>query len=278
MTTGDWHIPSHLLERYLDGTLDPVNVMSLEAHLVRCARCRTAVPADGAWLATSWERIAAEVTAPRPPVTEHLLRRAGVPGHLARLLAATPALTRAWAAAVAAALGFAVAAAHLAEHGFLAFLTLAPVLPTAGIALAYGRRTDPAHETYAATPMAGAPLLLVRSVSVLVTAVALTALAVPLLPASAMSPTMSPAAWAWLLPALALTSGCLALATRVPLPLAAVVLGGGWVAVVTVAGVATDDRTLPFGPAAQALYGCAVALLTLVLYVRRHRLDPAEPR
>ncbi|MFI7028487.1 zf-HC2 domain-containing protein [Microbispora rosea] len=274
MTTGDWHIPPGLLERYLDGSLDPVGVMSVEAHLVRCARCRTAVPADGGWLATSWERIAAEVAAPAPPLTERLLRGAGVPGHLARLLAATPALSRAWAAAVAVALGFAVAAAHLAGHGFLAFLTLAPVLPTAGIALAYGRRIDPAHETYAATPMAGAPLLLVRSTAVLLTALALTALAVPLLPAA----TMPSVAWAWLLPALTMTSGCLALATRVPLPLAAVTLGGGWVAVVTGVGAVTGDRTLPFRPGAQVLYGCAVALLTLVLYVRRHLLDPAEPR
>ncbi|MEV4455652.1 zf-HC2 domain-containing protein [Microbispora sp. NPDC049633] len=275
MTAGDWHIPPDLLERYLDGTLDPVGVMSLEAHLVGCGRCRTEVPADEGWLAASWERIAAEVAAPRPPVTEHLLRRAGVPGHLARLLAATPALSRAWAAGVTAALAFAVAAAHLAEHGFLAFLTLAPVLPTAGIALAYGRRADPAHEMYSATPMAGAPLLLVRSVAVLLTAVVLTALAVPLLPAAAM-PSV---AWAWLLPALAVTSGCLALATRVPLSLAAAALGGGWLGVVTAVGAMTGDHALPFRPAAQVLYLCAAALLALVLYVRRHRLDPAlEPR
>ncbi|GAB3147737.1 zf-HC2 domain-containing protein [Microbispora hainanensis] len=242
------------------------------------------MPADAAWLAMSWERITAEVAAPAPPLTERLLRAARVPGHLARLLAATPALSRAWAAAVAVALGFAVAAAHLADHGFLAFLTLAPVLPTAGIALAYGRRIDPAHETYAATPMAGAPLLLVRSTAVLLTALALTALAVPLLPSVAVqsvavqSVALPSVAWAWLLPALAMTSGCLALATRVPLPVAAVTLGGGWVAVVTAVGAVTDDRALPFRPAAQVLYGCAVALLTLVLYVRRHRLDPAEPR
>ncbi|KAA9376524.1 zf-HC2 domain-containing protein [Microbispora cellulosiformans] len=269
MTDGDWHIPPGLLERYLEGALDPVNVMSLEAHLVRCDRCRTAVPADEAWLAASWRGVSAEIARPRPSPAERALRRAGVPEHLAKLLVATPALSRAWAASVAVALAFAVTAAHLTDEGFLVFLTLAPVLPTAGIALAYGRWADPAYETYAATPMAGAPLLLVRSVAVLLTAVALTTLAVPLLPA---------ATAAWLLPALALSTGCLALATRVPLPVAAAVLAGGWPLAVTAVGLATDDRALPFRPAAQVLYGGVAALLALALYVRRHRLDPAEPR
>lgn len=61
------------------------------------------------------------------------------------------------------------------------------------------------------------------------------------------------AAWIWTIAARRLAS-----ALRRP--------GGRWIAAATLAEA---------GPAAQVLYGCAVALLTLVLYVRRHRLDPA---
>ncbi|MEW9530488.1 zf-HC2 domain-containing protein [Microbispora sp. NPDC049125] len=268
----DWHVPAELLDRYLSGALDPVQVMSVDAHLARCGPCRTAVPPDEEWLAASWERVADEVVRPRQSLAERASRRLGVPEHLARVLVATPTLSRAWLAALAVTLGFGVAAAHLAPGGLLAFLTLAPVLPPAGIALAYGPWADPAHESYAATPMAGAPLLLLRSVAALVTALVLTGLAVPLLP------VMTPMSAAWLLPALALTSGALALGTRLPLPVAAAGLAACWVGVVTAVGAATGDRSLPFQPGAQVAYGCAAALLALVLYLRRHHLDPGEPR
>ncbi|MCT9935358.1 zf-HC2 domain-containing protein [Planotetraspora sp. A-T 1434] len=266
---GTWHIPSDLLERYLGGDLDVAQVMSVEAHLVRCARCRTAVPGDETWLAASWERIEDAVGSPRPRPAERVLRHLGVPRHLARLLVATPTLSRAWLAAVTAVLTFAIVAAHAAGNGFPAFLTVAPVLPLAGIALAYGRWVDPAHESHAATPLAGPRLLLLRALAVLVTAIALTGLAAPLLPAMTA---------AWLLPSLALAGGCLALATRVPLPLAAAALGAGWIGVVAVTGGLTGDWSVPFGPTAQVVYGCAAPVLALVLYSRRHRLDPGEPQ
>jgi hypothetical protein len=75
---------------------------------------------------------------------ERALRWCRVPEHTARLLAGTPALSRAW---------------------------VTPVLPVAGVALAYGRRVDPAYEVLAATPLAGGRLLLVRALAVVAPAV-----------------------------------------------------------------------------------------------------------
>ncbi|MEU6998390.1 zf-HC2 domain-containing protein [Nonomuraea sp. NPDC046570] len=267
-----WHVHADLMGRYLSGSLDPALAMSVDAHLGGCAACRAAVPYEEEWLAGGWQRLADEAGLPASGPAERLLLRAGLPGHLARLVTATPTLSRAWLVAVVAVLAFGVIAARQTDQALPLFLVLAPVLPPAGIAAAYGPRVDPAHEMLAATPLSGARLLLTRSTAVLATAFALAGLASPLLPAP---PWLSAA---WLLPALALTSGCLALSTRVPLPLAAFAAAGLWLTGVAAAAGAAGDWRVSFHPAAQILYGCAALLLTVLAYRRRDRLDPGEPR
>ncbi|WP_439674327.1 zf-HC2 domain-containing protein [Embleya sp. MST-111070] len=265
-----WHIPEPLLTRYLSGGLPVAHVMSIEAHLAGCPSCRAHVPVDPDWLARSWAGIDAAID--RPPWPERALARLGVRPHVARLLTATPALSRAWLLAVIAVLAFGTAAAHLAGDTpgvLLAFLVGAPVLPLAGVALAYGPGVDRAYEVQAATPLAGSRLLFLRAGAVLVTAAALTGLAAPFLPGPAGLGA------AWLLPALALTLACLAIGTRLPLPIAAGGLTLGWVAVVL--GTQRVDRYLLFAPVAQAGWACAVPLLALVVYARRRRLDPGSP-
>ncbi|GAA3507716.1 hypothetical protein FHR32_004284 [Streptosporangium album] len=274
-----WHLPEELIERYLAGHLDPVQVMSVESHLARCERCRAAVPYEEGWLAASWEGIEDLVDRPRPRPVARILRRAGVPEHMATFLAATPALARGWLVAVAAVLAFAVAAAHLAAHdpvrslhALVTFLVVAPVLPLAGIALAYGRHVDPVHELQAATPMAGSRSLLLRALAVLVTAIVLTGLAAPLLPGP---PGL---AGAWLLPALALAVATLALSTRISPPASAAALAAAWFGAVTAGSGLAGDELLLFSPGAQALYGMAALILVPLVYLRRARLDPGEPR
>lgn len=277
MTREDWHVPADLMDRYVTGRLEPAPVMSVEAHLARCARCRAAVPYEAEWLAASWERLEEEVDRPRRGPVERLLGRAGVPEHLARLLVATPMLGRAWAVAVTVVLACAITAGQISTgYGpavLLAFLITAPVLPLAGIALAYGRHVDPVHETQAATPMAGPRLLLLRASAVLATALVLTAAATPWLPGP---PGLSAG---WLLPSLALSTGTLALSVRVPVTAAAALLGTAWLGVVgTAAAVHAEDRFLFFTPAAQALYAVAACALIPFVYLRRSRLDPGESR
>ncbi|MDF2706890.1 MAG: hypothetical protein K0R62_2542 [Nonomuraea muscovyensis] len=254
-----WHIPDDLRERYLEGTLEPAPAMSVDAHLGRCADCRAAVPYEKDWLEASWARLEAELITPRPGLSERFLRRGGVPDHLARLLSATPTMSRAWLAAVVVVLAFAVLAAREQAEFLPAFLIVAPVLPLAGIALAYGPRVDPAHELVAATPMSGPRLLLTRATAVLAVSVVLAGLASPLLPAP---PGLSAA---WLLPALAAASGCLALSSRLPVPIAALAVGGVWLAIVG-AGRFIGNWLDVFGPTPQIGYGVAVLLLTYRLH------------
>ncbi|GII00253.1 zf-HC2 domain-containing protein [Planobispora takensis] len=270
-----WHLPDGLTERYATGRLEPAQVMSVEAHLARCGRCRAAVPYEPEWLAASWERVAGVVDRPAPRLSERVLHRLGVPGHVARLLSATPSLSRAWLAALAAVLAFAVAGARLVpgeENVLLAFLLVAPVLPVAGVAVAYGRHVDPVHETQAATPMSGPRLFLLRAVAVLAVALGLTGGATLLFP----GPLGLSAAW--LLPALALSLGLLALSGRFSPLLAGAVLATGWFGSALVCHAVLNDRFLPFHPAAQALYGAATLALLPLVYLRRRRLAPGEPR
>ncbi|MEV0150666.1 MULTISPECIES: zf-HC2 domain-containing protein [unclassified Nonomuraea] len=273
-----WHLPQELIEQYVSGCLEPVQVMSVESHLARCGRCRAAVPYEREWLAASWEKIEDLVDRPRPRPVALLLRRFGVPEHVATFLAATPALTRGWLLAVTAVTAFAVAAAHLVSRdpqavfdGLVPFLVLAPVLPLAGIAVAYGPRVDPVHELQAATPMGGARALLLRAVAVLVTAIVLTGTATPLLPGP---PGLTAA---WLLPALALTAATLAMSTRFPPMISAAALTATWFGAVVTSTKLTGDVLAPFSLAAQALYGAAALILIPVIYLRRARFDPGEP-
>jgi hypothetical protein len=272
--TDHWHVHPGTLDDYLTGRLDPARVLSVEAHVARCARCRGAIPADQAWLDDGWAEILDAVDRPRLSPVERLLRLVGVPEHRARLLAATPSLRRSWLLSLAAVLGFAVLASQATGDGnghTLVFLVVAPVLPVLAVAAAYGPRVDPVHEIAATTPSAGAKLLLWRSSAVLVASVVTCAVGAALL---------HDAGWlaaAWLLPALALCLTGLALATAVPLQLAAGVLGGSWViAVITVVNVTRDQGTA-FGPVAQVGYVVAAALAALTLFARRRRLDPGEP-
>ncbi|MFI6597453.1 zf-HC2 domain-containing protein [Nonomuraea sp. NPDC050536] len=274
-----WHLPEELIEHYVSGYLEPVQVMSVESHLARCEHCRAAVPYERGWLAESWARIEDLVDRPRPRPVARLLRRFGVPEHVATFLAATPALARGWLLAVTAVTAFAVAAAHLVSRdtqavfdGLVPFLVLAPVLPLAGIAVAYGPRVDPVHELQAATPMGGARVLLLRAVAVLVTAIVLTGIATPLLPGP---PGLTAA---WLLPALALTAATLAMSTRFPPLISAAALTATWFCAVVTSTKLTGDVLAPFSPAAQALYGAAALILIPLIYLRRARFDSGEPK
>ncbi|WP_433518005.1 zf-HC2 domain-containing protein [Nonomuraea sp. CA-143628] len=255
-----WHITDDLMDAYRSGGLDPAQAMSVDAHLGGCPDCRAAVPYEEDWLRDSWQRLEAEVLSPRPSPMERLLGLCGVPQHVARLLTATPTMNGAWVAAVVAALTFAVLAARKSDTFLPLFLAVAPILPLAGIALAYGPRVDPVHESLAATPLSGARLLLIRATGTLAVAVVLAAVASPLLPAPAWLSA------AWLLPSLAMTSCCLLLSSRLPVPVSALTTGGLWLLGVAAVGGATGDLLAPFGLAAQIGYGCAALLMSLRLY------------
>ena len=210
--TGSWHLDDDLLDTYAEGRpLTPALAASVEAHLERCSACqlRLVPSADLPRLDAVWAEVEDALDAPRAGLLERLLLRAGVASDTARLVAVTPSLQRSWITGTVLALTLALLVAHSGERGVAMFLALAPVLPVAGIAVAFGPRTDPFHEVALAAPYSSFRLLLVRSAAVLA---ATTALAVPV---TLLLPSTPLVAAAWLLPALALAVTSLALATRI---------------------------------------------------------------
>ncbi len=171
---GTWHVDEDDLRAYARGGLAAPALWSADAHLTACAHCRgvLAEVSDAAALEAGWERLDAELDAPRPGWFEGLLVRCGVGDGTARLLAATPVLRRSWLGAVVAVLlmTFAVALMAGAADKPALFLAVAPLLPLAGVALAYGPALDPTHEMTVVSPMHGFRLLMIRTVAVLAVA------------------------------------------------------------------------------------------------------------
>jgi hypothetical protein len=269
---GRWHADAEDLRAYARGELAPPRLWSVDTHLVACAPCREALAtvSDPVVLDAGWERLDAELDAPRPRLLESLLVRIGVADHTARLLAATPVLRRSWLAAVALVLLMTVVATDTgrvsASPTF--FLALAPLLPLAGVALSYGPVLDPTYEMAVVSPLHGFRLLMIRTVAVLTTGLVLNGLASLALPAYGLR------ALAWLLPALALTGTGLALTARWGPVLPPCLVGGAWVTLLLVAQAKAHGGTLaPFTALGQGVAGAVAALAAGLLYVVRDRFD-----
>ncbi|KUN08218.1 hypothetical protein AQI95_09930 [Streptomyces yokosukanensis] len=265
-----WHVAEDELRAYARGDLAPPLLWSADTHLAGCARCR-AVLAE-AWdpgaLRTSWERLDAELDAPRPGLFERLLTRLGVADHTARLLAATPVLRRSWLAAVSLLLVMSVLTAH-GVHSDRLFLALAPLLPLAGVALSYGPALDPTYEIAVVSPVHGFRLLMIRTIAVLAAVLGLSGLATLALPGYGLG------ALGWLLPALALTATGLALTPRCGPVLAPSLVGGAWVALLLTAHAYQGGAgaPVPFTAVGQAVAAGVAALAAGLLFAVRDRFD-----
>src|SRR4051812_45038896 len=227
MTT--WHIDAADVITYRDGRVGNARAASIETHLVACAGCRdlvatTVEDSDGDRLRRVWLEIVDVAEAPAPLLAERMLRRLGTRPDTARLLAASPSLRLSWITGVAVVLAMAAASSHTGRIGLALFLALAPVLPVAGVAASFGPGVDPAYEVTVASPYSSTRLLLLRSLAVVLTTLTLTAAGAALLPDQQ-------AAAAWLLPALGLTAGTLALSTRFDPLRAGVAMAALWFAV-----------------------------------------------
>ncbi len=273
--TGSWHLDDDLLDTYAEGRpLTPALTASVETHLERCSACqRRLVPtADLPRLDAVWAEVVEALDAPRPTLLERLLLRAGVAEDTARLVAVTPSLQLSWVTGTAIALTLALVVAHSGERGVALFLALAPVLPVAGVAVAFSARTDPLHEIAVAAPYSSFRLLLVRSAAVLLATLVLA------VPAAALLPSTPLVAAAWLLPALALVSGSLALATRVEPVVSSAALSTVWL-VLALSGLAPGREPLVVATVVPQLV-CAVLLAvacTVLVLQRREPLVSGSP-
>jgi hypothetical protein len=278
MTTSlpESHIAPAQLSAYAAGQLSAAEESFLEEHLLSCAACRQLVPSviavDERRLDAVWNHVVDVLDQPRASVVERALHRLGASRETARLVAAAPSLRLPWLTAVAACLLLAVAAAGAGGvRGSWLFLTLAPLIPVAGVAAAFGPHTDPAWELTRATPYSLARLTLLRGAAVLTSTLPLAVLAGLLLPGSAW--------WVgavWLLPALAFVTATLWAATYLEPLIAAAVLAVGWAAVTSDAMWRRTDPALLLRPSVQLAFAGAAAVAAVGLWSRRGKL--AGPR
>ncbi|WP_086784282.1 zf-HC2 domain-containing protein [Streptomyces caniscabiei] len=262
-----WHADDGDLREYAHGTLAAPRLWSVETHLAACADCRAALSAHvpPAEISAGWARLDAALDAPRPGPVESLLVRLGVADHTARLLAATPVLRGSWLGAVVLTLLLAVGVGVAASP--LLLLATAPLLPLAGVAVSFGPALDPTYETAVVAPMHTFRLLMVRTVAVLATTTALSALA------SLALPSFGLAALGWLLPALALTSTGVALTARLGPVLAPVLVGTGWTALVVLSRLLASGTPLPFTAQGQGAAAAVAVLASVLLVAARDRFD-----
>ena len=272
--TAGWHLDDEALSGYATGRVSAAVAASAEAHLTTCSACRTrlapAVPETR--LAAIWDEVDQRVDTLSLPWFERALVRLGMGEDTARLLAATPSLTASWLGAVAGSAAFAAVAADVSARGLFAFLTLAPMLPVAGVAAAYGRDADPAHEIAVASPYSMLRLLLLRSLTVVAATIVLTGLAGLLLADHGW------AAAGWLLPAVALTAATLSLSTRLTPVWAAAGVLGTWVVGVGVAWQSTGSRLAAFGEVGQLVALTVTAVAVVLLVAQRHSFAFASRR
>lgn len=233
------HIDEQLMIGYCELSVTAATASAIEAHLMSCASCRAELADvaisthDGlANQQSVWDGVLERVDRPTRSITERLLGAIGVRPDMAKLLATTPALRLAWLAAVGFVAAFAVAAARMDGDGPWLLLVIAPLLPVAGVATAYGPALDPTYEIGVAAPVSGLRLILLRTLAVIASTVPLLAVAAIIAPGDGWI------VFGWVLPAFALVAITLALSTVTSPERAGVIAGVGWM----VALVALMDR------------------------------------
>jgi hypothetical protein len=278
MTT--WHASTDVIETFATSprSLDPVVASSFEAHLLECDVCRAAVHAcvasDDAALRRSWDRVAEQIDQPRPSLAERVLHRVGFDTGTARLVAATPVLR--WSGVLTIAVVAAGAALASRSNDALGpLLVIAPLTPLAAVAAVFGSWVDPAGEAGSAAPLHGPGLVLRRAAAVSTFTFA------ALLVASLGAPSVTLETAAWVLPALALTLGALALATRWPPGVAASALAAGWIFAVATA-IYVDGphaqlaQSAVFGPLGQSIAAICCVAAAVGIVVGRDAYATAE--
>lgn len=272
-----WHPPSEVLEAYGSGRLSASQVWSVEAHVTGCQQCHQALGSqlgDPERLEAIWDGVIDRIDAPRPRLIERFLVAVGVPEHLARLLGATPSLTVPWLVAVAAVLGFGLVMAWNsaggspldARAGLFVFLLVAPLVPLAGVAVAFGPVVDPAYEVAVATPFHGFRLLLIRTVAVVSTSMAMALVAALALPGAGLMTA------AWIVPSLALAGVALALSTFISPLIAGALSSMLWIVTVSLAE-AGPNTLVAFGWGGQLVAVAVLSAAAVLVLLRRDAFE-----
>ncbi|MGW1057302.1 hypothetical protein [Micromonospora rubida] len=255
------HPSAGLLSRYADpdAAFDDPALWAVESHLDTCPECRARLgellPATATGLVSAvGAAVAAEIARHGPPAR-----------HRPWLAAARRWVMWAWLPWLATA-SAALLTAFLLQYQFpqvpSLVLLVAPVAPLVPMAGALNRRSDPAWEIVAATPRAGLPLLLRRTLAVLLCMV-------PVLMLIGALAGQSPARW--LLPCLGFTALTLLLGERIGVTRAAVVLGVGWLLAVMLPSLAAERLPVLLTPASTPGWLAVTGLCVVALAVQRGR-------
>ena len=274
MSATTWHVTPALLRRYEQGSLDAAASSSVEAHVARCPACRAEVArlAPLPDLAQLWTAVRDEIAQPREPWLVRQLRRMGLPDADAVVLSASQSLRIPWAIGVLAVVTSAVVLAQLSDRRTdLVYLALAPLVPAVGVAATYDS-TDPIRDLTDVTPMSKFRLLLLRTLVVL-------ALGIPTTLVLGLAVTgWSAAAFAWLLPCLALTLVALIVLRWLSAWRTSVGIAVMWISVVGVVGGRDGTGALSGLPLQGACALVALGALTILLSWFRPRSPEEAPR
>lgn len=266
-----YHVAPLDLRGWVEGHAEAVAAMSVEQHLVRCEQCRASVatliasgPAAGPDLDAVWMAVRDEVELPPRSWLEGVLTRLGLPPADAILVSAAPALRGSWLCAVALALLFAVGGAmSIRQGGVTLFLTFAPLAPVLGVALAFGPEASPALEQESAAPYPLVRLVLLRTCTVLLTALPVVLLGQAVLPERV--------SLLWLLPAAGFTAAVLALSTWFGPWRPALTITLVWVACTSTAALRWHDVEVLLNGRYLVLYVLMLVLGPVVLVLRARR-------
>lgn len=273
------HIDERLLIGYWELSVTAATAASIEAHLMTCTGCRAALANVGSAAAGGlvdqravWDAVLERVDQPRRSITERLLGALHVRADTAKLLATTPALRLAWLTAVVFVAILASVAARVEGDGPWLLLVIAPLLPLAGVATAYGPAMDPTYEIGVAAPTSGLRLVLLRTLAVVLTTTPLLAISALVTPAGGW------AAFGWVLPSLALVAMTLAVSTVTSPERAAAIVGSGWLVVLIVLvdrGGTGDfvENSLVFSSLGQSTATVVTAIGLAIVATRKNSFD-----
>ena len=274
MTAVDqWHVSDHELERYANHTIPTFTRASVEAHLLECDRCRSALtlmhssPARPIDDDVMWARIADRIDVTRRPVRSSTTAL--------QVSTASPLLVLAtFAVAFGVIVSVAIASAAAPRASLPLFVMLAPLAPLLGAVVAFQTGIDPAGQLARATPLASGRLPFLRAM--LSCGAALVAVAV----SSIFVPVGVGDVAVWLLPGLAFTSLVVAISTWIDPSRVALALIAGWVLAVSAWSWGSSPRGSPldladFALERRSVQVCLIAVTVCsvaVALVRRNEL------
>jgi len=264
-----WHLEAETVASYQAGTSGRAASASVETHLASCPDCRQLV-AEPEWMQRSWKGIEQLVDTHHRSWLERTLSKLGVGANTARLITATPSMTRAWLLATFFLLAFVALLGERTTDRLDLFLILVPAIPVIGVGLAYGRAGDRAYEMTVTAPFDAVRLLLLRTAVVTVTTLVVAAVVDAVTGFGA-------GFGLWLLPTLMLVTLTLALGTRVSIWSAAIASTSLWAALVLL----SIYRPPPgigqlFESSAQSMFLVELATSTVVFMRRRDHYRKGE--